>query len=72
MASPRFIYGTAGWSYADWVGPFYPAGTTDRDFLQHYATRFPGVEVDSTYYRTPTVRTTEAWARCTPDTFMFS
>ncbi|MHC5081479.1 MAG: DUF72 domain-containing protein [Planctomycetota bacterium] len=46
MRKARFIFGTAGWSYKDWVGPFYPAGTAARDYLRHYARTFPGVEID--------------------------
>jgi uncharacterized protein YecE (DUF72 family) len=72
MTDARFIYGTAGWSYPDWVGPFYPAGTPEKDFLARYAERFSAVEVDSTYYRIPTVKMTTNWARQTPDGFSFS
>ena len=25
--------GTSGYSYSDWVGPFYPEGTSRQDFL---------------------------------------
>ena len=31
----RFVHGTAGWSYRDWVGPFYPSGTRSADMLEH-------------------------------------
>jgi uncharacterized protein YecE (DUF72 family) len=72
LSRPRFIYGTAGWSYADWTGPFYPLGTPDNQFLEFYASRFPGVEIDSTYYRIPSSRMTAAWERNTPENFMFS
>jgi hypothetical protein len=40
--------GTCGWSYKDWVGPFYPAGLAPADYLPYYSERFPVVEVDST------------------------
>jgi uncharacterized protein YecE (DUF72 family) len=60
--------GTSGYSYADWVGPFYPAGTASRDFLRHYARLFAAVEIDYTYYRLPEARTLAAMARqVTPD-----
>ena len=39
MSEPIHI-GTSGWSYDDWVGPFYPQGTPARDFLATYAERF--------------------------------
>jgi uncharacterized protein YecE (DUF72 family) len=66
------LYGTAGWSYDDWVGPFYEAGTPKSDYLRRYAEEFPAVEVDSTYYRIPSPKMTANWARSTPDGFLFS
>ncbi len=29
----RILIGTSGYSYEDWVGPFYPQGMHKRDFL---------------------------------------
>jgi hypothetical protein len=48
--------GTSGWSYDDWVGPFYPAGMKPGDYLPCYAQHFDVVEVDSTFYRAPSAR----------------
>ncbi|MDR3341210.1 MAG: DUF72 domain-containing protein [Treponema sp.] len=45
--------GTSGYSYAEWVGPVYPVGTHSREFLSHYAERFPTVELNFSYYRMP-------------------
>jgi uncharacterized protein YecE (DUF72 family) len=67
----KFQYGTAGWSYTDWVGPFYPKGTRESDFLTHYGGRFGAVEVDSSYYRIPSERMTRAWDAKTHDRFVF-
>jgi uncharacterized protein YecE (DUF72 family) len=72
MRPPSFIHGTSGWCYNDWVGPFYPPGTPERKFLEFYATRFPGVEVDSTFYRIPSAKTADAWNKATPEGFLFS
>ena len=47
------LVGTSGWSYDDWVGPFYPPGLSKERWLHHYAERFPTVEVNFTHYRTP-------------------
>ncbi len=63
--------GTSGWSFADWVGPFYPAGMKSGDFLGHYAKQFGCVEVNATYYRIPPPRTMEQIERKTPDGFRF-
>lgn len=66
---PGLLLGTSSWSEASWVGPFYPPGAKPADFLRHYATRFPTVEVDSTYYRMPARRTIEGWGAKTPEGF---
>jgi uncharacterized protein YecE (DUF72 family) len=64
--------GTSGWSYADWVGPFYPPGTPSTRYLQVYATVFRSVEIDSTFYRAPTAAAVEAWRARTPEDFVFA
>ena len=64
--------GTSGWSYDDWVGPFYPAGMTSGDYLGHYAAQWDAVEVDSTFYRPPSRRTVQGWAARTPPDFAFA
>jgi uncharacterized protein YecE (DUF72 family) len=64
--------GTYGWSYKEWSGVFYPEELAAGDFLTHYATHYPVVEVDSTFYRTPSIKTVEAWSDRTPDSFGFS
>ena len=54
---PRVLVGTSGYSYADWVGPVYPAGTPQKDFLSLYSAQFPVVELNFSYYQQPNVRT---------------
>ena len=63
--------GTSGYSYDDWVGPFYPSGMDKRDFLGFYAERFPAVEVNFTFYRIPTQRTLAAMSQKTGSDFKF-
>ena len=74
--------GTSGWSYptnpGSWTGTVYPArqGRVWRgrkfDELAWYAERFDTVEVNSTFYRIPTVETTRSWVERTPPDFEFS
>jgi len=68
----RIRVGTQGWNYDAWVGPFYPAGTRPVDFLTIYSRAFDTVEVDSTFYATPAVKTVQGWAQRTPDDFVFA
>ncbi len=71
MRHPIHI-GTSGWSYDDWLGPFYEPGTAKGDYLAAYAREFDAVEVDSTFYRTPGRRMVEGWAAKTPAGFRFA
>jgi len=64
--------GTQGFSFKDWVGPFYPAGTSSKAYLQTYAQHFPAVEIDSTFYGTPRPSTILGWYDRTPDSFTFA
>jgi uncharacterized protein YecE (DUF72 family) len=71
LPSPRIVVGTSGYSFADWVGPFYPPGTASSAFLDFYAQHFPAVEVNATFYRVPDARMLERMERKTPDGFRF-
>lgn len=64
--------GTQGFSFKDWVGPFYPPGTTSRAYLETYAQHFPAVEIDSTFYGAPRPSTILGWYDRTPASFRFA
>ena len=64
--------GTCGWSYKDWAGHFYPDGLAAGNYLAYYGDHFKVVEVDSTFYRSPSRKTVEGWRDKTPDGFGFS
>jgi len=63
--------GTSGYSFLDWIGPFYPEGTARGKMLEHYRNHFDTVEINSTYYRIPGIKTFEGLARRTPPGFEF-
>ena len=64
--------GTSGYSYDDWIGPFYPEGTAKGDMLLYYTREFDMTEVNSTYYRLPTPQMLAAMARKVPPGFLFT
>jgi uncharacterized protein YecE (DUF72 family) len=68
----RYWFGCSGWSYDDWVGPFYPPGTPPGEFLERYARVFRTVEVDSSFYRPPDPILVARWESRTPDGFRFA
>jgi len=49
----RYIVGTSGYSFADWVGTFYPPGTQRGEMLTQYVNHFETVELNFSYYRIP-------------------
>ncbi|MDA4119365.1 MAG: DUF72 domain-containing protein, partial [Thaumarchaeota archaeon] len=61
-----------GWSYEDWVGPFYPKGSKAGDYLQMYSSVFDSVEIDSSFYRIPNQFMITQWRNNTPEGFLFS
>ena len=63
--------GTSGWSYPEWVGRFYPNGTSPARMLDFYARRFNAVEAHSSYRRLPTPAGVEQWCSQVPETFRF-
>jgi probable DNA metabolism protein len=66
--------GTASWTDPTLTAPgvWYPDDARTPDArLRYYATQFPLVEVDSTYYALPTRRVAELWAERAPDGFVF-
>ncbi|HEX5271946.1 MAG TPA: DUF72 domain-containing protein [Gemmataceae bacterium] len=63
--------GTSGYSYPDWVGPFYPEGTRPNRMLAYYTGQFPLVELNFTFYRPPTPDVLARLADQVPDGFQF-
>ena len=55
--------GTSGWTYDDWSGPFYPSTVKGTRRLGFYAQRFDTVEVNASFYRTPSPAMVDAWNR---------
>ncbi len=52
----EILVGTSGWSYDDWVGPFYPKALDRKSWIGFYAERFPTVEVNFTHYHLPSAK----------------
>ena len=68
------LVGTCSWTDPTLIesGRFYPSWARSAEArLRYYASQFPLVEVDSTYYALPSERTSGLWARRTGDSFIF-
>jgi len=68
----RFYVGTAGWSYLKWDKEFYPKDVKSADKLAFYATRFDAIEINHSFYHTPSVAQFKAWEKVVPGRFLFA
>ena len=63
------LLGTSGWSYKEWIGPFYD---DEKRMFSYYAKFFNTVEINSTFYRYPSRSTIYGLSRAAPPNFIFS
>ena len=69
----RAYIGTSGWSYKSWeAGAFYPAGLPKPRQFEFYATQFPTVEINLTFYRLPTLKMVQGWRDKAPAGFVYA
>jgi uncharacterized protein YecE (DUF72 family) len=63
------LVGCSGWSYDDWVGPFYPIELANKkgEWFDYYAQYFSTVEINSTFYRPPGELQVNSWIRKAKD-----
>jgi uncharacterized protein YecE (DUF72 family) len=64
--------GCSGWNYPHWRERVYPRGVPQRRWLEHYATLFDTVEVNSTFYRLAKPKAVADWVESTPPDFVFA
>ena len=64
----RVLVGCCGWSYKEWVGPFY---YSRHHMFRQYSEFFSVAEVDSTFYRVPPPAIFRALSRLSPPGFRF-
>ncbi|MBD1429463.1 DUF72 domain-containing protein [Sphingobacterium litopenaei] len=67
--NPLEVYvGCAKWNKTDLKG-FYPRGTKDE--LAYYSTQFNSIELNATFYNSPSKQQVETWREKTPKDFKF-
>jgi uncharacterized protein YecE (DUF72 family) len=69
--NPVYI-GTSGWVYKGWEKTFYPEDITAKEHLEFYATQFPTVEINATFYRLPSLKMVRGWRERVPKNFVFA
>jgi uncharacterized protein YecE (DUF72 family) len=69
------LVGTSSWTDKSLIdcGRFYPQSvTTPEERLRYYASQFPIVEIDSSYYGIPSLENAQRWIERTPPGFVFN
>jgi len=67
----RIFIGTSGWVYKEWANDFY-RGLKPKEHFQFYATQFPTVEINATFYRLPNLKMVHGWRKKAPRGFIFA
>lgn len=68
----KLLAGTSGYAFKEWRGSFYPIDLKDDGMLGFYASKFPTVEINNTFYRLPKEHVLLEWALQVPDAFTFA
>lgn len=68
----RIRVGTSGWSYDHWRDVFYPPKTPSAKRLAYYATRLSTVEINASFYRTPSAHAVTVWKETAPAGFAYA
>ena len=68
----RLLAGTSGFAFKEWKGVFYPPDLADDAWLGYYASRYPTVEINNTFYRLPRENVLREWAAQVPEQFTFA
>lgn len=64
--------GTSGFAYKEWKPEFYPADLKNADMLAYFSRHFSSVEINNTFYRSPTEKLLAQWREQTPEDFRFT
>lgn len=64
--------GLSGFSNKDWKGIFYPEGLPQKSWFAFYCEHFNCVEINSSFYHVPSLKTLQSWQAQSPADFVFS
>jgi uncharacterized protein YecE (DUF72 family) len=64
--------GTSGWSYEHWNGVLYPNAIAPWHRLGYYVQQYQTVELNSSFYKWPSITAFKSWQRRLPQGFLLS
>ncbi|MEO7961395.1 MAG: DUF72 domain-containing protein [Ginsengibacter sp.] len=69
---PEIFIGCSGFHYKEWKEVFYPQGLPQTKWFEFYATKFNTLEINSSFYKFPTLKSLQKWYSVSPADFRFS
>jgi uncharacterized protein YecE (DUF72 family) len=72
MNKPDIIIGCSSYYNSQWKGLFYPEDVPTSKWFEYYCRHFNTYELNSTFYKFPTVKSLQTWYKKTPEGFLFS
>jgi len=64
--------GCSGFHYRHWKGSFYPDDLAQKRWFEFYASQFPTLELNVTFYRFPRLEVLKTWYDNAPANFRFA
>ncbi|MDB5019304.1 MAG: hypothetical protein JWQ28_431 [Pedobacter sp.] len=64
--------GCSGFLYREWKEIFYPKGLAAKNWFQYYCEHYNTIEINSSFYKLPTIAALKAWYDKSPQDFLFT
>lgn len=64
--------GCSGFYYKEWKEIFYPIGLPQRSWFEYYCQHFNTIEINSSFYKQPSLKSFSAWYDTSGADFLFS
>lgn len=68
----QYYIGCSGFYYKEWKALFYPEGLPAKDWFKFYCKHFNTIEINSSFYRKPSLASLQKWYADSPPDFLFS
>ena len=70
--SLKIYIGCSGFHYREWKDIFYPEGLAQTKWFHFYCEHFNTLEINTTFYKFPTVKSLQKWYDNSPPGFKFT
>jgi len=68
----NIFIGTSGYNYYGWINNFYPTNIKSSEMFNYYTKFFNTVEINYSFYHTPTEKTILKWYNTAPSNFKYT